>query len=235
MIKVCIVEDEKFNAEKLEEYISTFFKKNNLEYTVDIYGDGLGFLEKYNHNYDLIFLDIQLPNIDGIETAHRLRAVDKSVTIIFVTNLLKYAIKGYEVQAFDYIVKPVNYYDFSVRMQKFVETIEHRNNARIIISYGVNKRCIDIQDIQYIDVVGHNICYHLKNEDILAHDSLSKAEQGLGEGDFARCNSGILVNLKYVRSLSGDSVDVGGKWLPVSRPKRKEFTAALTNYIAKNR
>lgn len=234
MFNIYVVEDDKNNANKLSEYITKFCNDNNVAFRLNVYGDGLSFLDAYRVGGNLVFLDIQMPNIDGLETAQKLRDIDKNVEIIFVTNLLKYAIRGYEVQAFDYVVKPINYYDFSIRMKKFLIKESKKNELKIMVSYGGKMRCINVSDICCIEVVGHNIVYHLMSEDVLAHDSLSGAEQLLPPDRFVRCNSGILVNLHYVQAVENDSVKVAGKWLPISRPKKKDFIIKLTKFIARS-
>lgn len=233
MLKICIVEDDGASRDKLTEYIGRFCAEYSIEYNIDWYGDGLQFLEEYKPVYNLIFMDIQLPNIDGMTTARRLREIDGQVGIIFVTNLLKYAIHGYEVHAFDYIVKPVDYFDFSVRMRKFVGQALKEGEPNILLSSGGKIRRVSVREICYVDVAGHSVCYHLTGgEDVRVHGSMASAEQMLPRQCFVKCNSGILVNLYHVQTLERDEVLVAGQWLPISRPKKKEFVAAVTKFIA---
>ncbi len=233
MLNVCIVEDDPVNLKQLEEFVICFCKENSLACHVEKYEDGLVFLNAYRPVYNLVFLDIQLPSIDGVATARRLRELDRQVGIIFVTNLMKYAINGYEVHAFDYIIKPVRYFDFSARMKKFLEHASISNEPEILLSFAEKKRRIGINEICYVEVAGHKICYHTAGEVISVRGSLTVAEKVLPKKHFVRCNSGILVNLNYVEAFEKDLVRVAGQWLPVSRPKRKDFLAAVTRFIAK--
>ena len=232
MLRVCIIEDEEYNVTKLEEYLLRFGKENDVSFHIDKYKDGLTFLDSYSPACDLVFMDIQLPNINGMETAKRLRKIDDEVGIIFVTNLIKYAVNGYEVRAFDYILKPLNYYDFSVRMKKFLAVSSLKKKKEIVLcSRGVMKR-IAVDGIYYVEVVGHDLCWHTTAGDVVLYGSLVAAAKMLPSLSFAKCNSGILVNLNHVQSLDKDRVLVAGRYLPISRPKKKEFVTAVTNFFA---
>lgn len=233
MIKVAIVEDEEMNQEILKSYLLKYAEEHNEVFTIDVYGDGLAFLEKCKL-YDLVFFDIALPNINGMETAQRLRRTDENVSIIFVTNLVNFAIKGYEVNALDYILKPVKYIDFSCRLDKFIKKFNANKQSEIVLGgSGSTVVRVNINDIKYIEVAGsHNICYHMANQkDIFVRESLTKAEKQLPQGIFSKCNSGCLVNLNYANKIDNKMVKVGSDWLVISRAREKEFKNALLSFL----
>lgn len=233
-MRIAIVEDEKENSDLIEKYIREFGKTADATFIVDKFSDGLEFLAAYKPVYDLIFMDIKMPNIDGMETAKRLREIDGEVGIIFITNLLNYAIKGYQVDAFDFVLKPVGYADFASRMKKFLKKRSAFISKDLVLTANNAKIRVSVDSICYLEVDGHNIIYHLTDGEYTVRTSLIKARQELPEY-FAPCNNGILVNLHFVQTLERDRVLVYGRWLPVSRPKRKGFKEIVMKYLSSDK
>lgn len=233
MISIAIVEDEEESMNVLKESIERFQKETGEEFAISCFFDGLSLLMNYAPRFDLIFMDIRMPNIDGVETARRLRKIDKEVGLIFVTDMYNLAIKGYEVGAMDFLVKPIVYYDFCYRMKRFLALSAQRRRSEILLTTeGAIKR-VDKNNIAYLEVVGHRVCYHMVNgEKLDVRSSLVTEKKKLPAEYFVLCNSGYLVNLNYVREIRGDYVYVAGDCLPISRPKKKEFIARLSAHIA---
>ena len=120
MINIAIIEDNAADANLLRSYIDRYFAETDKSYKVEVFSDGFNFLSNYSGKCNIAFFDIEMPHIDGMQVARRLRAVDSEVSIIFVTNMAKYAINGYEVSALDFIIKPVEYFLFHAKMDKAV-------------------------------------------------------------------------------------------------------------------
>lgn len=112
MFKTAIVEDNSVDAGKLKDFLERFAAKSGEVFITTVFKDAADFLNGYKQIYDMVFMDIELPGINGMEAAHKLRTVDGKVTLIFVTNMARFAVKGYEVDAADYVVKPVHYGEF---------------------------------------------------------------------------------------------------------------------------
>lgn len=118
MWKAAVVEDEREAAERIAEYLGRFGAENGETFDVSYYGDAEAFLAGYDPECDIVFMDIQLPDMSGMDAARALRAVDSEVTLVFVTSMVQYAVSGYEVSALDFIVKPVSYPNFAMKMKR---------------------------------------------------------------------------------------------------------------------
>ena len=177
MLRFAIVEDDNACAEQLQKYLAQYAKENALEIRTDRFYDGLNFVEDYKARWDLIFMDIEMPLLDGMSAAHRIREIDDSVLLIFITNMAQYAIQGYEVRALDYILKPLNYYAFAMKLRKVIRILDQRTTkAAIVMDAEGNNRRIALSEIQYIEVLDHQLIYHRSDDTFHTFGSLKKIE-----------------------------------------------------------
>ena len=114
MISIAIVEDDKTAHKAIKDYLESYADDNSYSYVISDYYTGQELLTHYRANYDVIFLDIQMPELDGLSAAAEIRKNDKDVIIVFITSLAQYALQGYKVQAYDYIVKPFTFSYFKI-------------------------------------------------------------------------------------------------------------------------
>lgn len=231
MIRVAIVEDEAEIREQLMGYVQRYTRQYGTAFEVKTFADGLEILEDYRPAYDLILLDIEMKHLDGMETARRIRELDPDVMLVFITNMAQYAIKGYAVGALDYVLKPVPYFAFSQQLQKVEAQLRRRTRHYLAVPVEGGLRRLDTSRIYYIESEGHRVHFYTEEGDFAAPGAPKALEEKLADRPFARCNSGYLVNLAQVQAVQQNTVEVGPYELQVSRPKRKSFLAALTDYI----
>lgn len=229
--RVCIVEDNKEAREKLCGFLFEYGKKRNYTFNISSYADAFDFLEEFRGNFDFIFMDIELPDINGIEAVRRIRERDKRVIVIFVTNMAQYAVKGYEVDALDFIVKPVQFSAFSMKLDRAVERYNATQDKEIWITDGSKKRRLRTSEIKYVEVTHHNVIYHTLDGDYKSYDQLKNVCIALADLPFALCNRCFLVNLHYVTAIEELSVTVSGEKLQISRNKKKDFLNKLNEYL----
>lgn len=233
MFRIAIVEDEKSYYETLAGYISQYEKEFNNAFEVTWYKDGMSFVENYHSGYELILMDIEMPYLNGMSAAQEIRSIDQSVSIIFITNMAQYAIKGYEVSALDYVLKPLSYEAFAMKLQKAIRIAFERQDRRSIMLPFQDEMCrIPLKDIMYVEVKSHNIEFHTYEGVSTSTGSLKAVEEKLDSACFARCNSCYLVNLAHVTGIIDNCVVVAGERLKMSRPKKKEFMNKLSEYYA---
>lgn len=165
MIRVAIVEDEAAVREQLAGYVQRCTRQYGTLFEVTMFTDGLEILEEYRPVYDIIFLDVEMPQLDGMETARRIRAMDSEVQLIFITNMAQYAIKGYAVGALDYVLKPVPYFAFSQQLQKAVGQLTRRARQYLAVPVDGGMRRVDAAEVYYIESDGHRINFYTENGD----------------------------------------------------------------------
>lgn len=231
MIRIAMVEDEAAVREQLQGYIQRYTRQYGTEFAVTEFTDGVEILDEYRPVYDIVLLDVEMKHLDGMETAQRIRELDKDVVIIFITNMAQYAIKGYAVGALDYVLKPVPYFAFSQQLQKAEEKLRRRARHYLAVPVEGGLRRLDTAQIYYIESEGHRVHFYTEEGEFSAPGALKTFEEKLAGLPFARCNSGYLVNLAQVKGVQQGIAQVGPYELQVSRPKRKSFLAALADYI----
>ena len=154
--------------------------------------------------------------------------------LIFTTSLAQYAIEGYEVNALSYILKPINYYEFAMKLGKAVKRVPFINAANIVLKTKSGDIRLSQEDIRYVEISGHWVVYHTLGGDYSQYSSLSKVEEALSSSEFTRCNSCYLVNMHYVQRINGMSCILdNGEELKISQPKKKGFLEELEAYRQK--
>lgn len=233
---IAIVEDENDAAEKLSGFIARFFEKKNLSFKLDRFSDGSEFLEKYRPVYDVVFMDIEMPHMNGMDAAKELRTIDCNVVLIFVTNMSKYAVKGYLVDALGYMVKPITYFQFLAQMEKACVHVALKQGRKISLKLVDGMKALSTNEILYIESIGHKLVYHTFKEEFNVYRTMNEAERELNVGckTFFYCHRSILVNMNFVTAIDKNGVTVGGVLLPVSRLRYKEFIDDFCNFMSRN-
>lgn len=227
-MNIALVEDDAQEAEIMIKYIKRFGDENSFAFDVTRFRNAEDFLHAYKHSYySIAFMDIDLPGIGGIDAARSLRSRDDCITIVFVTKMAQYAQKGYEVNALDFIVKPIGYSEFKLKMRKAVNVASSREIKSVLVPVNSGFCRISVDKLVYVEVMGHKLKYQLVDEEIEARGTLGEVEKKLEGCGFLRCNSCYLVNSRYVNKVRGNEVEVGGHVLKISHPKRKAFVEAL--------
>ena len=231
MLKIAIAEDDDGFAAELMKNLERICSEKGLAASVTRFSDGAELTEQYRPGWDIIFMDIEMPQVNGMEAAGYIRRLDESVIIIFVTTMAQYAIKGYEVNALDFVLKPVSYIQLKSRFEKALKLIDRDQGGFLIVTTDEGKKKLPTGEILYIEVRNHTLDVVTKAGTYSMRGSLAETERALDGCHFSKCNQCYLVNLKNVDTVKKDSVMVGGRELPFSRPRKRPFLEELSEYL----
>ena len=201
-------------------------------FDITVYSDGDQIVNKYKSQYDIILMDVEMKFMDGMSAAEEIRKIDTEVVIIFITNMAQYAIRGYAVDALDYVLKPVNYYQFCTKLSRAIQRVQRRRGGQVVLQLaGGGIQLLDTADIYYLETHSRMLYYHTSKGEFAARASLQSAEKQLAEYHFVRCNQCYLVNLAYVKGIENDFALVKNDRLEISRRQRTAFLTAVASYM----
>ena len=231
MLKIAVVEDQQEVRDELCRFIRQYAAENSLQVEVLPIEDGAVIAEHYEPGYDIIFMDVEMPGLDGFGAAEKIRAVDADAVLVFVTNMAQYAIKGYEVDALDYVLKPVSYFAFSQRLERAISRLKRRERKYIALPVKGGVRKLDTSEIYYVESQDHDLTFHTRSGSFRSGLTMRQAEEHLSGAHFFRGNNSYLINLEHVDGVQDGCAIVQGEQLKLSRPRKNAFLEALSNYM----
>ena len=244
MIRIGVVDDEAAARQEVVQAVERFGAQNNLEFDVRSYCSAGDYLSDKNNAFDILYLDIDMPGMSGMELAATIRQTDTTTVIIFCTNLQQFAVNGYEVSALGFLVKPIEWYPFQLYLGRALKAVamrsqmRGRSSKRIIVKDGSASKVVDVSNLVYVEVRKHNLLYLVRDRaagrevTLQSRGSMRDLAAELVSHGFARCAASFLVNLSFVTAVNGSDVYLGERVLPIGRTYKDEFRRAFSRYLA---
>ena len=232
-MRVAVVDDEKNCRDLLCAHLRKSSEETGEPIEILVFSNGVDFASDYKANCDVIFLDVEMPLMDGLATAKKIREFDGEVSIIFVTNYSQYAINGYEVNAVDYVMKPLSYFVFCAKFKKALNLSQRKAEKEIVISRENSIVRTSVNKIYYLTSDKNYVVYHTADGEYKERGTMTHTRDKFTGLNFANCTAGCLVNLAYVTKVTQHEVHLKDVVLPLSRPQKKEFTKKYIDYLSK--
>jgi len=234
MLSIAVCDDEKCMSEKIEKLAKDFFRKKNTDITVVQYSSGKELLDS-GKGMDILFLDIGMQGMDGIETARRLRAHGYKGFLVFITVLKEMVFRSFEVQPFDYLVKPVQEEDFDKTLERLFISMQDRiesGKGQLLVRKGYESSIISFQDIICCEIIDRKVYLYLYSGEVIDYyDRMENLEKKL-DRRFFRCHRSYLINLNHLKSYRNNTAYMAdGKEIPVSRLRSREFSNVILQYM----
>ena len=231
--KIAIVDDDVSMLGTLKGYVDKYGSEHGKTFDVKTYSCLSVFMSECENGFDIIFMDVKLPDGNGIDAIKKMRETNKDSIVIFVTDMAQFAVRGYEVRAMDYVVKPVSYYNFASKLEAAVSAYEMSRTAYIWIINKDGRTRLNAALIKYVEVFSHTLIYHTESGEYKEYGSIGLAQKKLEGLPFSPCSRFYLVNLAYVTNVSDSTATVGGCRLDISKRMRGQFLKDLNNDIAR--
>ncbi|WP_075279017.1 LytR/AlgR family response regulator transcription factor [Thermophilibacter provencensis] len=233
MYRALIVEDDPQAAETLRAHLERYAAERGTSFSVEILPSALEFLEG-TRPADVVFMDIGLPGVSGMEAAEVMRQTDELTPLIFVTDLAQYAVRGYQVDALDFMVKPVTYEDFALRMGRAMRVMDRNAGGTVSVATDEGLRVIAEKDVVYVEIFRHDLYWHVTGsaQPLHARGTLTRVAEELGAERFCRVSASHLINMGQLALIRPGSIVMSdGTEIVISRRRRREVLETLTRYV----
>ncbi|MGL5328702.1 MAG: LytR/AlgR family response regulator transcription factor [Peptostreptococcaceae bacterium] len=230
VLDIVICEDDISQRELLKGYLDKIFNKLDIKYSLNEFSSGEELLSNYPEKIDILFLDIQMDKLSGMDTARKIREFDNIVEIVFTTAILGYIHEGYEVRAYRYLLKPLEYECILKHTTSCIKELILKKDT-VLIKDTSQTAIIQINDILYVEVLGKEVTVYTKEQNYVFKISMKSIEDKLLKRNFFRCHKSFLINIKNVKSLKENIAIIDNYEIPVSRYKIKELKIKLAHML----
>ena len=232
MILLAIVDSNQQDAQSLEKCVEHYLKKRDIGHLIHRYDGGVEFIRSRT-NYDIVLTDIQLEDMDGLDAARFLRIVNRDAALIFVTHRAEMVICGYEVNAMDFILKPIDQPVIDYALERALRGIPKYRESFFALKTPDSIVSLSNYSIYYVEVYGHELVYHTQRGDYRVRGQLGEAREKLKDGYFIQCSRSHLVNVRHMQGLYSDYLMVIGTNVPITKVHHKEIKQAYLDYLGK--
>lgn len=231
MIAVAVCDDAPKITDSLKKSIEEYGAFRQKEIRVLLYHSGEELLERYVSEIDILFLDIQMPGINGIAAAEKIRQKNQKVLIIFLTSFMKYALDGYRVNASNYLVKPVSRKRLYLELDRWIGELKKKEEPFLAVHNDHGAYKVLLKTIRYIETYQRNLMIHTDTADLICYQKLKEVEASAAPYGFVRSHASYLVNVFYVQTVEkGEMRLITGEVLPIGRTRKKAFMEQLGRY-----
>lgn len=232
MIKVAICDDEKYFLDLLENMIKNYNDRIGQNISVYKYTSAIQLMESLKQDFQIYFLDIKIPNMDGIELAKTIRKYDTWTYLVFITSFRQYMPVGYEVGAANYIEKPISQDELDRELNRALNYLQNYQQAYIPIKnlYGFYK--VKLHNIKFIETFERKSLIHTDSGEIISYKNMMELEKELNGFSFFRCHNSYIVNINYIEKILGyDIYLITGEIIYTSKAKKKALLQRMADEI----
>mgnify|MGYP002423089873 CR=1 FL=1 len=231
MIHIAICDDEKHMTDHISALVTDFFRKKNREIRLQTFSSGEELLS-CDGQIDILFLDIRMKGMDGMETARKLRAERFRGFLIFITVLKEMVFQSFEVQAYDYLVKPADEKQFGKTMERLYASMCGAREDSLLVQKGYEGRIIPKGEIVFCEIIDRILYLNLTSGEVVDYYGRIENLEAKLDNCFFRCHRSYLINLKHLQGYkNGTAYMDNGKAVPVSRLRSKEFSGVVLQYM----